>query len=133
MWWAGAKGKGLQPGPVMHRGEQSPWDRDVSCEMEWTRYFGRQPGEPQGHRRSSWAAENSFALKYKIIYKNQLEICFFFPKNTTHPHISPPKKKEKKQKREIASQQPPSCEIKPIAYSLSWGEVRGEVERSGAG
>lgn len=87
----GPKGRDPSLALLYAEGSRAPGGKDVSSEMEWTRYFGRQPGEPQGHRHSSQAAENSFALKYK----------------------------KKPKKREIASQ-PPSCEMKPIAYSLSW-------------
>lgn len=100
-WWAGAKGKGPQPGPVIRRGKQSPWGQ--GCE-QWN-------GVDQVLREAAWwaagasaqqrAAENSFALKYKKIYKNQLEIClsgFVFPKNIPHhPPPPPPKKKTKKE------------------------------------
>lgn len=96
----GPKGRDPSLALLYAEGSRAPGGKDVSSEMEWTRYFGRQPGEPQGHRHSSRAAENSFALKYKKIYKNQLEIClsgFVFPKNIPHHPLSPPQKKTKKE------------------------------------
>lgn len=79
----------------------SPGKEKSSGEMEWTRYFSSCPGEPWAPRaprckratgkaggaapggsgNSSQAAKNSFALKYKKIYKNQFRNFFFFLKH----------------------------------------------------